>query len=142
MDRDKIALIPTDRTITYARIIVDHQSHKKEEFRVPITAGGNLIDYPDELTTRTANLITTKILWNSILSTLGAKYATADIENMYLAMPLDWYEYMHIPVKLIPIEFANMYDLHTKVKDGHVYIQIEKGMYGLPQAGILANKQL
>ena len=59
---------------------------------------------------------------------------------MYLATPLDRYEYMRIPVELIQFEFANMYNLHTNVKNGHIYIQIEKGMYGLPQAGILANK--
>ena len=35
-----------------------------------------------------------------------------------------------------------MYDLTTKVKNGYVYIEIQKGMYGLPQAGILANKLL
>jgi hypothetical protein len=26
------------------------------------------------------------------------------------------------------------------VSDGHVYIEVQKGMYGLPQAGILANQ--
>jgi hypothetical protein len=31
---------------------------------VRITSGGNLIDYPGELTTRTADLTTSKILWN------------------------------------------------------------------------------
>jgi hypothetical protein len=28
------------------------------------------------------------------------------------------------------------------VSDGHVYIEVQKGMYGLPQAGILANQLL
>ena len=30
----------------------------------------------------------------------------------------------------------------SKVKNGYVYIEIQSGMYGLPQAGILANKLL
>ena len=34
------------------------------------------------------------------------------------------------------------YDLHKKVKNGYVYCEIVRGMYGLPQAGILANKLL
>jgi hypothetical protein len=28
------------------------------------------------------------------------------------------------------------------VSDGHVYIEVQKGMYGLPQAGILTNQLL
>lgn len=34
------------------------------------------------------------------------------------------------------------YSLHNKVKNGQVYLQIEKGLYGLPQTRILANKLL
>ena len=49
---------------------------------------------------------------------------------------------MRMPINLIPEEFATLYNLHEKVKNGFVYMQIEKGMYGLPQAGILANKLL
>jgi Reverse transcriptase (RNA-dependent DNA polymerase) len=36
----------------------------------------------------------------------------------------------------------NEYNLKTKVKNGTVLARIDKGMYGLPQAGILANKLL
>jgi hypothetical protein len=61
---------------------------------------------------------------------------------MYLATPMDRFEYMRIPVELIPEEFVLAYNLHQKVKNGHIFMQIEKGMYGLPQAGILANKIL
>ena len=49
---------------------------------------------------------------------------------------------MRISTKLVPEEFMLAYELHDKIKNGHVYMQIEKGMYGLPQAGILANKLL
>jgi hypothetical protein len=34
------------------------------------------------------------------------------------------------------------YRLNNKVLNGYVYMKICKGMYGLPQAGILANKLL
>ena len=47
-----------------------------------------------------------------------------------------------MPIDIIPDEFAQEYDLHNKVHNGFVYMQIEKGMYGLPQVGILANKLL
>jgi hypothetical protein len=59
--------------VTYARIVVDYRPQKADPNRVRITAGGNLINYPGELTTRTAVLTTSKILWNSTLSTPGAK---------------------------------------------------------------------
>ena len=42
----------------------------------------------------------------------------------------------------MPEEIIQQYDLRNKCKNGFVYMQIEKGMYGLPQAGILANKLL
>ena len=45
-------------------------------------------------------------------------------------------------IKLIPEKIIQQYDLRNKCKNGFVYMQIEKGVYGLPQAGILANKLL
>ncbi len=47
-----------------------------------------------------------------------------------------------MPIKLIPEEFIKLYDLAGKVKNGYVSIEIQRGMYRLPQAGILANKLL
>ena len=47
-----------------------------------------------------------------------------------------------MPINLMPQEFIELYDLGSKVKIGYVYIEIQRGMYGLPQAGILANKLL
>jgi hypothetical protein len=52
------------------------------------------------------------------------------------------YEYMKIPVELIPPEIMIAYNLYDKVHNGYVYIEIQKGMYGLPQAGLLANQLL
>ena len=69
MSHDKIGHIPEDRTVTYARVVVDFCPQKKDPNRVRITAGGNLINYPHKLTTRTADLTISKIIWNSVLST-------------------------------------------------------------------------
>ena len=49
---------------------------------------------------------------------------------------------MRMPINLIPQEFIDLYDLAPKVKNGYVYMEIQRGMYGLPQSGILANKLL
>ena len=79
---------------------------------------------------------------NSVISTRGARYMTADAANFYLATPMERKEYLRISIDLIPQEFVDLYDLHDKVKNGYVYCEIVRGMYGLPQAGILANKLL
>jgi hypothetical protein len=56
MSKDEIKEIPKDRTVTYARIVVDYRPQKADPNRVRITVRGNLIDYPGELTTRTADI--------------------------------------------------------------------------------------
>jgi hypothetical protein len=56
--------------------------------------------------------------------------------------PMDSSEYMRIPIKLIPQEIIADYNLLSLVSDGHVYSEVQKGMYGLPQTGILANQLL
>ena len=64
------------------------------------------------------------------------------MKNFYLCTPLDRYKYMRMPIALIPEEFIKLYDLAGKVKNGYVYMEIQRGMHGLPQSGILANKLL
>jgi hypothetical protein len=43
--------------------------------------GENLINYPDNVGTPTADLLLIKILLNSVISTPAARFATADISN-------------------------------------------------------------
>ena len=76
---DEVHMIPNDRVVTYANIVVDYRPQKEDPNRVCITAGVNLIVYPGELTTRTADITTSKILCNSVLSTKNAKYMCLDI---------------------------------------------------------------
>jgi hypothetical protein len=57
-------------------------------------------------------------------------------------MPLDQYEYMKMPLSLFPQDIINHYGLLDKVLHGFGYIEICKGVYGLPQSGIFANKLL
>ena len=52
-------------------------------------------------------------------------------------------EFMRLQMNLIPEEIVEKYNPKEKVDDkGWVYVRIELGMYGLPQAGRLANKLL
>jgi hypothetical protein len=65
-----------------------------------------------------------------------------DIKNFYLNTPLDRPEYMKLKLDLIPAKIIEKYNLREKQHTGWVYICIDLGMYGLPQAGVLANKLL
>ena len=53
-----------------------------------MTIGGNLLDYDGNTKTPTADLITMKILLNSVISTSKAKFLTIDIKNFYLEIKL------------------------------------------------------
>jgi hypothetical protein len=49
---------------------------------------------------------------------------------------------MFINLSSLPQETIDKYDLIKLAQDGTVYIEIQKGMSRLPQAGILANELL
>jgi hypothetical protein len=134
--------IPKGRKVTYGSFVVDIKDHKEEKERTRLTVGGNQIEYPGDKSTRTAGLTTAKILINSVISTLGAKFLVIDIQIFYLNTPLGRFEYMVINLSSLPQETIDKYDLIKLAQDGEVYIEIQKGMYGLPQAGILANELL
>ncbi len=101
-----------------------------------------LINFPSELTTRMADITTSKLHWNSVLSTPGAKYMCLDIKNFYLLAPLDRYEYMPIPFTPFPSWIVEQYGLANKIHNGHLYLEMRRVVWGLPQAGKLANKLL
>ena len=140
MTHEQIKQIPRDRTITYGRIVVDYRSQKADPNRVRITVEGNLIDYPGELTTCSADLTTSKILWNSVLSTERARYMCLDIKNFYICAPLERYEYMRMKLADFPDHIVQQYDLARKAKNGSVYIEIRRSIYALSQSGRLASE--
>ena len=79
---------------------------------------------------------------NSVLSRKNAKFCTFDIANFYLGTPLDRPEYVRIRLDDVPQEFIDEYNLTHHVRDDWVYFKIVRGVYGLPQSGILANQLL
>jgi hypothetical protein len=120
--------VPKGKIGTYGRFVVDIRPNKSESHRVRLTVGGNLIQHPGDLSTRSADLTTSKCLWNSTISTDGARYMCLDVKNFYLGTPMDTFEYMLIPTKLIPHEIIEQYNLLPLVSDGHIYIEVQKGM--------------
>ena len=118
-----------DRTVIYKCIVITNRPQKEDPNWVCITVGGNLINYPFELTTQTPDMVSSKLLWKSTISTKGARFMGADIKNMYHETLLDQYEYMRMPIALIPQAIINHYGLHENL-NGYVYMEIRKGMYG------------
>ena len=104
--------------------------------------GGNLIDYPGDVSTPAADTTTAKLVFNSTISTPPARFMCVDIRNFYLNTPMERSEYMRLPITVIPQEIIDAYNLLPLLHNGYIYMEIQKGMYGLPQAGILANNLL
>ena len=116
---------------------------KKEQNRTRFTVGGDRINYPGEVATPTADMLVAKLLFNSVVSTKGAKFMTIDISNFYLMTPLKRPEFIRMKMSDIPEEIIAEYKLKDIVTaDGSIYIQANRGMYGLPQSGLLANELL
>jgi hypothetical protein len=65
-----------------------------------------------------------------------------DIKNYYVGTPLPIYEYMSLPLSIIQYENFTKYNLGEISVGCWVYLEIGKGMYGLKQAGLLANHLL
>ena len=101
-----------------------------------------MINFPGDVTKPTSNLITAKLIFNSVLSTKSVKFMCAEISNFYLNNPINRYEYMKLPLDIIPEEIIQQYNIRILSHKGFVYMEIQKGMYGLPQADKIANDKL
>ncbi len=88
MTHVEIPNIPKDRTVTFACVVVDYCPQKVDPHCIQITDGSNLINYPGNLSTQTADFTTSKLMWNSVLSTKGTKYMCLAIKNFYLTASL------------------------------------------------------
>ena len=138
-------LVTTDhlKDVTYASFSCDIKPNKTKTHCTRITAGGDRINYPEDVGTPTADMTLVKILLNSIISMKGARCVMLDVKDFYLNTPMKRYEYMQIKITDIPNEIIEHYKLcEITTTDGYVYCEIRKGMYGLPQAGIITQELL
>jgi hypothetical protein len=122
---------------------INYCPEKMDLNRACLTVGGNRITYPGDCGIPTVDKVTVKIHLNSFVSTKGAHYCTIDLKDFYLKTPMASPEFMHMKLAEIPEEFAQIYKLHDLADtNSFISIKIQKGMYGLPQAGILAQELL
>ena len=80
------------RDVKYARVVCNYRDQKKEKERTRITMGGDKTNCPFDCGTLTAELLTIKLLLNSVIFAPGAKFMTIYISNFYLNTPMDRYD--------------------------------------------------
>ncbi len=138
--------IPLDRKITYANFVCDLRPFKTELYRVRMTVGGEKLEYPYDTVSPIAALLDTKLIANSTISDhkrYGSKFCSFDIKDFFLQTIMDNPEYIRIHKRYFSANFIAQYKLQELINiDGYVYCEINRGMYGLKQAAILAYKQL
>ena len=132
--------VPAGKRVTYGRIAVFIRPNKAETHRVRITMGGYKLSYDAPTATQCASLITTKILLNSVVSTILALFMCTDIHDFYYSTPMVDFEYMKLPLRMFPQEIIEQYNLKDHVAaEGCVFIEIRKVMPGIKQSGRLAS---
>ena len=106
--------------------------------------GGDRLDYLLDASSPAANMLDTKILLNSIISDAkdGVRFMTLDLKDFFLYSTMPEAEYMRIPWKHVTNDIAQRYNLKEKLHNVYVYVKINKGMYGLKQAAVLAYNEV
>ena len=65
------------------------------------------------MSTPTSDLTTSKLLFNSAIYTLNIRFMCMDIKDFYLATPMEKAKYMQAPIRMIPDEVMEEYQLHN-----------------------------
>lgn len=65
-----------------------------------------------------------------------------DVKDFYLGTILPNKEYIPILATIIHAQIMQDYQLQDLIHKGYLYAEVSKGMYGLPQAGRIANDEL
>jgi hypothetical protein len=84
---------------------------------------------------------TTKMLFNSTISTKNGRFTIFYLKLFYLGTPMRIWEYIRIHISTIPDSIIVKYKLSDLVHNGYVLVKIMKGVYSLPQPRILAYGQ-
>ncbi len=127
--------------VTYAWICVNDCKEKEDPNYTRVTVCCNLVHYPSNCGTPTVNMVmvAVNLHLNSVISKKNAHYSTIDLKDFYLNTPIDQPEFMRMKLSDLPPNFVKIYDLTNLANDdGTIFVKVQKGMYGLPQASILA----
>lgn len=116
--------------MTYGRIVYDLKPNEDEKYRTRLTVDGDRIICTYDISTSTVELITVKLLLNSVILTPKVKFTTIAIKIFYLNTHMPNYEYARMPITLSPQNIIDQYRLQDIVTiDGYVYMEIGKGFF-------------
>jgi hypothetical protein len=134
--------VPTYNHVAYynPQIKTKTENHIKK-YRVRGTIGGDQLPTDDPVAAATASMTTIKTFFNVVVSE-DAELMTADIKDFYLNTTLPQPVYMVIPAPMIPPTFISKHNIGHLIHNGKYYVRVDKGIYGLPQAGRLAQERL
>ena len=93
---------PQRKKVTHCKIVYKMKPEKEEKERTRFTVGGNLLDFTGNISAPIALFTTAKCVFNSVVSTPGARCLLAEIKHFYLNNILPDPEFMRIPLKTIP----------------------------------------
>ena len=132
-------MVPRGEKAVYTRLVADLRPNKEVHERLRMCMGGDQMDSVMDTATRTADLTTCKVHLNGVVSTEGGRFADSDVKDFYLKMPWKKPRFGKVRVKYTPQATIDKCDLQDMIEDGWLYFEINKGMYGIPEAGRLAN---
>jgi hypothetical protein len=83
-------MVPQERMkdVMYGKFVCNIQPEKEETHSMQFTVGSNRINNPGEVATPMAEMLVAKLLFNSTISTKGARFTAMGISNFYLMTPL------------------------------------------------------
>jgi hypothetical protein len=67
---------------------------------------------------------------------------TVDVKDFYINTVLPRPEFMWMPLRLIPTDYRRKLGMEFLPADSRILLQVDKALYGLPQAGLLAQQEL
>ena len=132
-------IVPTGRIASYVNPV---GKIKNGEKRTRNSYGGDKSDYAGNRFSSTVDITTVKCLLNSIISDPDSTHITIDIKDFFLCSTLEYPEYMWFPLRLIPKSYRHNFGAEHMDESKSILFEITKGLYGLPQAGRLAQKEL
>ena len=88
--------IPHSKKVTYASMVCDYRPLKSEPHRCRLVVGGDKLPYDQDSAAPAANLLESKILFNSTISRPSTRFMTINISNFFLSSHMDEPEFMRI----------------------------------------------
>jgi len=105
------------------------------------TFDGSDLAYDGPVSAETADIDLVKAHWHACLAR-GWLRATADITSFYVGTPMEKEEWMAIRLDQLPEGVASDTRIQQLVRGDRLLVRVDKGIYGLPQAGRLARDRL